>query len=285
MSRSLVVSADGTPLAYRELGVGPGVVLLHGAMQTAQNFSRLAEALSRSFRVYVPDRRGRGRSGPFGPEYGLAREAEDLEALLRQTGARFVFGLSSGALIALYAARSHSSIAKLALYEPPLTVEGADPAAWVSRYERELDRGALASAMVTVIQGTGDVGLFGHLPRLLLVPLMRLAIRADAARAGHGAERALRSATSFPTARFDAQLQREATGLLPTLADVPCDVLLMSGDRSHRALRAGIDQLTRWMPRAKLARLAKIGHLAADDGGRPREVAGDVLRSFFDARR
>ena len=133
---STVVSADGTTIAYCERGAGPGVVLVHGAMQASQNFTRLAEALSPSFRVYVPDRRGRGRSGAFGSRYGLARETEDLEALLSKTGARFVFGLSSGALIALHAARRIAGIEKLAVYEPPLTIEGGDPAAWVPRYER-----------------------------------------------------------------------------------------------------------------------------------------------------
>jgi pimeloyl-ACP methyl ester carboxylesterase len=164
--QSSVVSADGTLIAYRERGSGPGVVLIHGALQAAQNFSRLAAKLSTSFRVYVPDRRGRGRSGPFGAEYGLAREAEDLDALLRKTGARFVFGLSSGALIALYGARNIQGIEKLAVYEPPLTFEGADPAGWVPRYRREIDPGNLAAAMVTAIQGTGDVEVLTYFAAL-----------------------------------------------------------------------------------------------------------------------
>ena len=57
-------SADGNVLGYRRLGSGPGLILLHGGMMAAQNFMRLAELLSDSFTVYVPDRRGRGSSGP-----------------------------------------------------------------------------------------------------------------------------------------------------------------------------------------------------------------------------
>ncbi len=81
----------------------------HKALQT------LAHELSASFRVYVPDRRGRGDSGPFGGDYGLAREIEDLDALLRKTGARFVFGLSSGALSSMAAARALGTIDRVAL--------------------------------------------------------------------------------------------------------------------------------------------------------------------------
>jgi pimeloyl-ACP methyl ester carboxylesterase len=275
--QSSVASADGTRIAYRERGSGPGVVLIHGAMQAAQNFSQLAAKLSTSFRVYAPDRRGRGRSGPFGAEYGLAREAEDLDALLRKTGARFVFGLSSGALIALYAARNIQGIEKLAIYEPPFTFEGADPAGWVPRYRREIERGDLAAAMVTAIQGTGDVEALTYLPRFLLVPLMRLAIRAEAAKGqpDHVMVRDL-----IPTVRYDAQLQREATQQLQTLTEISCDLLLMGGTRSNRALRVGLDEFARRMPHAKRVRLARVGHVAADDSGRPEKVA-DALRAFF----
>lgn len=56
------------------------------------------------FRLYVPDRRGRGMSGPYSKDQGLDDEVEDVEALLRETGAHYVFGLSAGAVIALEAA-------------------------------------------------------------------------------------------------------------------------------------------------------------------------------------
>ena len=58
-----VTSADGTRVGYRRFGRGPGVVLVHGGMQAAQNFSALAVELSDAFTVVVPDRRGRGLSG------------------------------------------------------------------------------------------------------------------------------------------------------------------------------------------------------------------------------
>lgn len=37
MSTHEVVSADGTTIAYHEQGEGPGLVLLHGAMQSARS--------------------------------------------------------------------------------------------------------------------------------------------------------------------------------------------------------------------------------------------------------
>src|SRR5215469_7975959 len=98
-----VTSRDGTTIGYRQLGHGPGVVLLHGAMESAQSHMQLAMALANTFTVYVPDRRGRGLSGPFGSHYGMQREIEDLDALLAKSGAHNVFGVSAGGLICLEA--------------------------------------------------------------------------------------------------------------------------------------------------------------------------------------
>jgi len=74
---------------------------------------RLARALSGAFTVYVPGRRGRGRSGPYGAFHGLSTEIEDLSALLDACGASRLFGLSSGAVIAIEAALVRPDITKL----------------------------------------------------------------------------------------------------------------------------------------------------------------------------
>lgn len=101
---SSVTSYDCTVIGYHQSGSGPGVILLHGGANASQNYSMLAAALSDTFTVYVPDRRGRGLSGPFGDNYGTQNEIEDIEAILNKTHAHNVFGLSTGALIALQAA-------------------------------------------------------------------------------------------------------------------------------------------------------------------------------------
>ena len=53
-----VTSRDGTQIGYRQIGSGPGVVLVQGAMGTARNYDELARLLAKDFTVYVPDRRG-----------------------------------------------------------------------------------------------------------------------------------------------------------------------------------------------------------------------------------
>ncbi|HEY1689455.1 MAG TPA: alpha/beta hydrolase [Solirubrobacteraceae bacterium] len=46
---------DGARIAYRELGSGPPLALLHSAMLSHQEFSPAAEQLSTRFRVVLPD--------------------------------------------------------------------------------------------------------------------------------------------------------------------------------------------------------------------------------------
>jgi pimeloyl-ACP methyl ester carboxylesterase len=41
-----VTSADGTTIGYRQIGSGPGVILLHGGMQASQHYMRLGRALA-----------------------------------------------------------------------------------------------------------------------------------------------------------------------------------------------------------------------------------------------
>ena len=102
--KDFVKSKDGTIIGYRQMGSGPGIILLHGGAKGSQTLMQLGTALSDEFTVFIPDRRGRGLSGPFGDNYGLQREVEDMDALLNKTGAHYVFGTATGGTIALQSA-------------------------------------------------------------------------------------------------------------------------------------------------------------------------------------
>src|SRR3954447_20542428 len=127
-TRETVISADGTTIGYRRLGQGPGLVLLHGGVNASQHMLGLGRALADAFTLYLPDRRGRGTSGPFGPAYSIEREDEDLAALVERTGAAFVFGPADGGLFALHGAIGLDRIRKVAAYEPLLVLGHPDDA-------------------------------------------------------------------------------------------------------------------------------------------------------------
>lgn len=116
-----VISKDGTSIAYEQMGSGPALILVDGAMchRAFGPMRPLSALLEPHFTVYIYDRRGRGESGDTAP-YAVEREVEDIEALINLAGgSAFVYGISSGAALALEAALRLSSIKKVALYEPP----------------------------------------------------------------------------------------------------------------------------------------------------------------------
>jgi pimeloyl-ACP methyl ester carboxylesterase len=122
-----VTSKDGTVIAYDRTGDGPPLIIVAGAFQDRKAMGAYARPLAEHFSVYAYDRRGRGDSGDT-PPYAIEREVEDIAALIDEAGgAAFVFGGSSGAVLALDAAEHGLNIPKLALYEPPFVVDDSRP--------------------------------------------------------------------------------------------------------------------------------------------------------------
>jgi pimeloyl-ACP methyl ester carboxylesterase len=285
-----VRSKDGTVIGYRRFGEGPGVILLHGAMSSSRNHVQLAQALADAFTVYVPDRRGRGLSGPYGKGHSARTDVDDLDAVLAGTGAHNVFGVSSGAIIALLAALTLPAIRKVAAYEPPLFADGSMPAAVLARFDKEMARGKVAAALITGMKGA-QLGppVFNVMPRRLLALLTRMAMaqedrRGSKGRNGSGgADGYVPMRALAPTLHYDFHLVAETSGTLETFGAVRAEVLLLGGSKSPARMTAALDTLEHVLPAATRTELSGLDHAAswnADRGGRPEPVAQE-LRRFF----
>jgi pimeloyl-ACP methyl ester carboxylesterase len=122
-------SADGTTIAYDRIGSGPAVILVDGALchRNAGPNPKLAKLLADRFTVFTYDRRGRGDSGNTLP-YTAEREIEDLHAVIRAAGGSAnVYGISSGAPIALDAANRGLGVRRVVVYEAPFVVDQTRP--------------------------------------------------------------------------------------------------------------------------------------------------------------
>ncbi|MBO0779459.1 MAG: alpha/beta hydrolase [Ktedonobacteraceae bacterium] len=125
IAQNTVTSKDGTVIAYSQVGQGPALILVDGALCYRQfgPSQGLAAQLASHFTVITYDRRGRGESGDTRP-YAVEREVEDLAALLEAAGGTAcVAGQSSGSALAIEAASRLTGITKLALYEAPFVVD------------------------------------------------------------------------------------------------------------------------------------------------------------------
>jgi pimeloyl-ACP methyl ester carboxylesterase len=138
-----VTSKDGTTIAYDQSGAGPAVILVDGALGCRTHWGQgpLAARLADHFTLYTYDRRGRGDSTDTQP-YAAEREIEDIEALIEEAGgSAYLYGLSSGAVLALKAAAELGSakVQKLALYEPPFGSDDDTAKQEFAQYTGQMD--------------------------------------------------------------------------------------------------------------------------------------------------
>ncbi|MEU1368780.1 alpha/beta fold hydrolase [Streptomyces sp. NPDC005803] len=152
------LSRDGTLIAYRRRGEGPPLILVGGALGTAETEAPLARLLAPRFEVVTYDRRGRGASGDGSP-YAVEREIEDLAALAAVAGGRpSVFGVGAGGALALEAQAAGLPLARLAVYEPPYTPGAAGllfKAGCTARLHRLLTAGDRGGAVELFLSVTG----------------------------------------------------------------------------------------------------------------------------------
>jgi pimeloyl-ACP methyl ester carboxylesterase len=283
-----VNTTDGTRLGYRRLGQGPGVVLLHGSMESAQSHMGLAAALSDAFTVYLPDRRGRGMSGSYGNAYGVQREVDDLRSILTETGARNVFGVSASGTVALQAALNLPEIEQVAVYEPALLVGAYDRSlvGWIDRFDREIGDGDVSAAMVTSMLGLKlGPAMLNYMPRWLLEGFTNWAMKAEDKSAGPD-DITMRKLA--PTIGYEGRLIREMAGTLDTFRVLTKPVLLLGGSKGLPFLKPSLDALEETLPNAKRIEFAGLDHGGSADvtkanaGGKP-EVVATELRRFFGA--
>ncbi len=107
----------------QEVGDGPLVVLVHGAMDGSGGMLRVRRALQNECRVLRYDRRGYGRSLPAGPAVSFEQQVDDLAGLVAGRPA-VLAGHSLGGVICLALAERAPELVRSAMaYEAPLMWE------------------------------------------------------------------------------------------------------------------------------------------------------------------
>ncbi len=258
-----VLSKDGAAIAYDRSGQGPALILVGGALSTRGAAIAISARLAPHFTVFAFDRRGRGDSGDHAP-YAVRREVEDIAALVQAAGGTaFLFGHSSGAVLALEAAEQLSSIKKLAVYEPPFILENSRPPV-PTDYVDHLKQ----------LHKTGK-------PGEAVEYFMTAALRLPPEQIAH-----MKSSPMWPglvaverTLVYDGMIMDGAMDGKPLAADrwahLAIPVLVMDGGSSPTFMHVGADSLAKLLPHAQRRTLAGQDHGPADD------VLSPVLIEFF----
>ncbi|HEX6497801.1 MAG TPA: alpha/beta hydrolase [Micromonosporaceae bacterium] len=257
---STVTSRDGTLIGFDRIGDGPALVLVDGAMcyRASGPLVPLAHVLASRFTVYTYDRRGRGESGDT-PPYAVTREVEDLDAIIAEAGgSAYVFGMSSGAALAIEAAASGSPITKLALYEPPYRTSDADP-----RRQREYTE-KLGSTLAEGRRGDA-VELF---MRMVGMP-------AETVAGMRGSPAWPVFEAIAPTLAYDDALLGDGSVPRDRTAKVTVPTLVVAGGSSPAFLRDAARATAEVIPGAELRTLDGQTHMLDP------EVVGAVLTEFL----
>jgi pimeloyl-ACP methyl ester carboxylesterase len=280
-TKGSVTSKDGTTIGYRQMGSGPGIIIMHGGISSSQYYMKFGAALSDEFTVYIPDRRGRGLSGTFGDNYGLQREVEDLEALIKKTGAHYIFGASSGGLISLQTAINSPDLYKIVTYEPLVYDDKSQMDkfnASVQHFDKELSEGKKVTAMVDIAKSEDHPTVtFYKLPDFVMKIFFKLILLQDE-RSVKGDDVTIEDL--MPTLKFDVQLVNETEGKLDNFKNVKAEVLLMGGSKSSLFLKHSLKTLEKLLPHVKRIELQDLDHDSAQDYGKP-EIIVQEIKSFF----
>lgn len=258
----IVTSKDGTKIAYDKLGKGPAVILVDGALEyrVFDGMGKLADLLAQEFTVFRYDRRGRGESTDTYP-YAVEREIEDIEAIINEAdGFAFVYGISSGASLAMEAAiKLGEKIKKLALYEPPYN-DDDEARQSTKEYNRELkellDAGLPGDALGLFMMLTGMSS--EQVDKMHQHPLWPL------------------WEAVAPTLAYDATVMGEDSSVpLKKAASVIMPALIMDGEKSYPFMHNTAIKLANTMQNAQHRTLKGQTHDVAP------EVIYPVLKEFF----
>jgi pimeloyl-ACP methyl ester carboxylesterase len=259
---SQITSADGTPISVEHTGTGPALVLVDGAF-CGRSFGparELAVRLADFFTVYFYDRRGRGDSGDTQP-YSVEREIEDLAAVIGHAGGNaFVYGISSGAAVALEAAAAGVPMRKLATYEVPYTGVGdrdgvpVDHASHLNGLLAQDKRGAMVSYFLVNM-----IGVPAFVP--VMLRLMPKVWKSQTA-----------AANTLP---YEIAVLNNFTAPTDRLARITVPALVMVGGKAAPAMAAAQTTTANALPHAERHTLEGQTHQVSAT------VVEKELRNFF----
>ena len=244
------LSRDGTRIEYERRGTGPALVLVHGGFVDRGFWGPSLPLLAEHFTVYALDRRGHGQSDPYPADHNLEREYEDVAALLAAADNPVtVLGHSSGAIVAMHAAKRVAHVSHLVLYEPPrfdAFTSAVQAQLRVSLAAGDYDQ-VLATVLVDVVVGTTNPELLRHAREQVLAGARQSQVWAASLR---NVQSIPAEVDSYVGYRFDPKEFRDF--------NTPTAILL--GSTSPPVVRRWMEDLHAALPASRIVELEGQGH-------------------------
>ena len=240
--QAYVTSADGTKIAVTVTGQGRPLVISPGALNAAQDWQLLADALAPHLTTYAVDRRGHGASGDS-PDHNIEREQEDIAAVLELAGPdAILLGHSYGGLVTLGLALEQPPAAFI-LYEPPVPIHGPIGGDAIAPFEQAIAEGDLEHALTFGTQN------FLQMPEEAIKEFRRSPVWSVRASMTPTWAREVRAIDAFGDD-------------LDRFADLTAPTLLVTGELSPPVLTDISQHLHKALPNSRLIEIPGHGHEA-----------------------
>jgi 3-oxoadipate enol-lactonase len=255
---------DAQPVAWRELGSGPLVLLLGGLGTTRTGFDPQLDALASAYRCAAWDMPGYGASPALRGELsfaGLADAAAELIGTLGETRAHLV-GLSMGGQVALHLTLRHPErVRSLALLDssPAFGLDGTDPEAWKRLRLDALDAGETPASMAEAV----------------LRPIMAPSVSESAVAA------AVASMSRISPAGLRASIEcLPSHDVRARLGEIDVPTLVLVGEYDEETPLSYAEALADGIPHARLQIIPGAGHISNLEAP---EAVSIALREHLDA--
>ena len=264
-----VAAPDGAVISIVVEGAGPPLMMVTGTGDDHTRYGRIAVSLAQRFTLYRVDRRGRCASRDGNGDYAIAREADDMlaviDAIHATAGKVKLLAHSHGAVVCLEAAARTDKLAALLLYEPPMPyyerIEGKDP-------RQELITGMVERANA----GDYDAVMIRYLREFLGTPMEAV----ERHRANPRAWARWRSMAPSVTRELTAIRGYEFDAARFTHLKVPLRILV--GSTSRPAMLRTAQRIQAAVPQASIVELPGQAHAAMTAA--PEMFATAVLAFF-----
>jgi pimeloyl-ACP methyl ester carboxylesterase len=253
-----IISKDGTKIGYRQIGSGKGLIIIHGTGRISQNYEKLAFALASNFTVFIYDRRGRGLSGYVTTDHNITKEVEDLVALSAATKATYFFGHSFGGVIALQAAAS-CKMEKLAVYEPPLSINNSIPGHWLTEFEEAISKNKKVKAMTIFLNALPPPAIsnFPKWALMILVYFIKVMERNKSEES-----KMLNLLYTIPP---DMRIVRQLESTVEKYKSITIPTLLMSGTKSQEFFQQSVEVLGQLLPDSQTRIVEGFDHYSPEE--------------------
>ena len=258
------IKSGDAEIAYRALGDGPSVVLLHPFPASHEFWLPVAEALASRYRLLLPDLRGHGESEVGEGPATMGKHAADLVRIMddAQVGRALLIGVSIGGYLLFEFWRKHRDrVAALGLCNTKAPADNAEA------------RAGRLQAANDVLERGSEPFLQSMIPRLLAKTTRET--RPDLV---EGALRMMRQMSPEDIAQV-LRGMAERPDSVETLKTINVPTLVVTGDED---LLTGINEaefMRQHIAGSQLSVIPKAGHYSSWE--QPGEAAG-LIRQFLD---